>query len=74
MTFVCEFKCLILAALKIKLDESLDFFLDFIKSIKNSSTPMKYFIIKLPIKIKQFFHSYIKSISKSAKSESSMTT
>ena len=31
MGFICEFKCLILAALKIKLSEGYDTFLNFIE-------------------------------------------
>ena len=30
MTFICEFKCLILAALKIKLSDGYDKFLNFV--------------------------------------------
>lgn len=53
MHYVCDFKILTLAIIKFKLAYGYDKWYQFINNLKSSDTPVCYFVLRFPVKLRE---------------------
>ena len=53
MHYVCDFKILTLAIIKFKLMHGYDNWYEFIDNYKSSETPISYFVLRFPVKLRE---------------------